>query len=101
MVRASADPSAPGSGRLAAGEVFAAETEGNALRMQGDRGYVLPDSSKGLPCSLVEGRKLKVATVLLNPTASEGLADSGRPQWRLPTENVQGPALADYVWADA
>ncbi|CAK9000047.1 unnamed protein product [Durusdinium trenchii] len=64
-------------GQLAAGEVFQAEADGEALKLQemtwDQRGFVLPDKDTGaFPCSLVEGRKLKITTVLLNPTAQEG-----------------------------
>lgn len=38
---------------------------------QGQRGFVVPEKG-ALGASIVEGRKLKVATVLLNPTAIEG-----------------------------
>ncbi|CAK9103115.1 unnamed protein product [Durusdinium trenchii] len=62
-------------GQLAAGEVFQAEADGEALKLQDQRGFVLPDKDTGaFPCSLVEGRKLKITTVLLNPTAQEELS---------------------------
>eukprot|EP00913_Durusdinium_trenchii_P017398 g16356.t1 len=83
-------------GQLAAGEVFQAEADGEALKLQ-----EMTWDTGAFPCSLVEGRKLKITTVLLNPTAQEGLATGGRPQWYLPAENTQGPALADYIWAEA
>eukprot|EP00435_Cladocopium_sp_Y103_P037932 s319_g10.t1 len=103
LLRNGPTPSAQITGRLAPGEVFSAEVEGDFLRLQGQRGFVLPEGGTGgtLGASLVEGRKLKVATVLLNPTANEGLANTGAPRWKLPSDNATGPALADYIWAEA
>lgn len=102
LLRNGPTPSAQISGRLAPGEVFSAEVEGDFLRLQGQRGFVLSEGGTGtLGASLVEGRKLKVATVLLNPTANEGLANTGAPRWKLPSDNATGPALADYIWAEA
>ena len=43
---------------------------------QGQRGFVVPEKG-ALGASIVEGRKLKVATVLLNPTAIEGAKGLG------------------------
>lgn len=52
---------------------------------QGQRGFVLSEGGTGtLGASLVEGRKLKVATVLLNPTANEGGASWGRGTYLAP-----------------
>jgi len=101
VLRSGPSSEAAATGQLAAGEVFTtAEVRDNILRLQGQRGFVVPEKG-ALGASIVEGRKLKVATVLLNPTAIEGLADTGAPRWQLPSKTATGPALADYIWAES
>lgn len=41
------------------------------------RGYLVPEPGAALPCSELAGRKLRVASVLMNPTLSEGLVEEG------------------------
>ncbi|CAJ1433290.1 unnamed protein product [Effrenium voratum] len=100
-LRAAPQADAPLQGYLAPLEVFTADPEGSALRLKEGRGYLVPEPGAALPCSELAGRKLRVASVLMNPTLSEGLVEEGtRPVWHLPAADNRGPALADYIWAE-